>query len=407
MTAKKYHIFVYLCALLFLVVYTFIINRGDFTYDEPYYLTNVDLLNEYGFSRKFIEMLNGPAGPLYGVIHWLLQPLTSMNVKLVRAVNIVFLIGSIICLYKIIKVENEDFALAKALTLLAIPMTFVCAGMALTEMPAMFFLSISLLVFITAYEKKNLLYLCIAGLLMSLAILGRQPYLLYLLAFPVLIYRDLSKINILSIACFLVCALCPPLYIFTIWGGLVPHAGGDVATRELLAPYNLFISMGYSFVITLFLAPTWFMVPQRKYWLLCTVIFVGLITLCYVFDFRLNVMATVSQKILGPGLLLKLYGNTMAAVLISSGLYFLYSTLYRVKTDIRDRRRFFFVFGCLLTLVSSIKITHQFSSRYVFQAAPFFILMFSNYMGFGYKMLVVRSVAILIGIISLLSYFFE
>jgi len=61
--------------------------------------------------------------------------------------------------------------------------------------------------------------------------------------------------------------------------------------------------------------------------------------------------------------------------------------------------------GSFLILLTCIKVTHLFSSLYVLQAAPFFMVILSYHMKFSKMELMLRLAGIVMGIISLISYF--
>ena len=116
-------------------------------HDESAYLENVELLKEHGFSKQFLLEYRGSAGPLFASLHYLLLPFTGMEAPGLYRVNLVFLVLTIFFLTLILKYTISGDELKNSLLLLTIPMIYVCAGLVLTEMPAIFFYRTLLLVY--------------------------------------------------------------------------------------------------------------------------------------------------------------------------------------------------------------------------------------------------------------------
>ncbi len=69
-----------------------------------------------------------------------------------------------------------------------------------------------------------------SAVLLSLAILGRQQYLLLLPLFVVYVFMErIDNRRIWRAFQFLVVAILLPSSLFVIWKGIVPNVGGDVA----------------------------------------------------------------------------------------------------------------------------------------------------------------------------------
>ncbi len=74
-------------ANLFLVVVVIGTDRPPL-YDEPWYLSVVNLVHEKGFSSAFLRSLPGPPGPLHAWVHFCFEPITHLQVPGVRLVNV-------------------------------------------------------------------------------------------------------------------------------------------------------------------------------------------------------------------------------------------------------------------------------------------------------------------------------
>ena len=143
---------------LFILVLTFF-HRQPPLFDEAFFVKNFALYAEHGLSQKFlVEMQDQAPGPLYEIVHFAFKPLTKLNTPGIRLVN-VFLLGlTILVIAKTIGVyTRKTFAasLTEAVALVAVPMVWQVTGMALTEMPTMFFSMLSVLLLLLATRSEE------------------------------------------------------------------------------------------------------------------------------------------------------------------------------------------------------------------------------------------------------------
>jgi hypothetical protein len=75
--------------LAFILIYVIFSSKG-FVYDEPHYLSNLQVIEQYGTGSNFIRKMKGPAGPLYAYVHYLVYPITRGQVIPTRLVNLVW-----------------------------------------------------------------------------------------------------------------------------------------------------------------------------------------------------------------------------------------------------------------------------------------------------------------------------
>ena len=367
----KFNVEIFL--FLLLLGYVIIINNKSFYYDEPYYLDNVRLLNQLGFSKDFLLNMGGPAGPLHAFFFWLFQPLTANNVVLIRLVNPFFLLITIVISRKIYNLINcaapsETWALG----LMFIPMVYVCAGMALTEMPALCMLTFSLY-FLLKSDLKQLDYrIILSGIFLSLAILGRQPYLLIIVPVAIWIWLNTKKDKLLNTFVFIISSVIFPLIAFIIWNGLAPHKGGDLASKDLISIPNLFLGFGYGSLAMLFINRNFFIPLKKSFLIYIFFLIIIIIAICFAIDFGQPLMKTTMQKII-PSFLFSFYEKITASVLALVAIYFITSLLYQIKINITNTKQLLFLVCLGIMLASCANITHQFSSRYVFQASIFMV----------------------------------
>lgn len=403
---SKYDFIIKVSGALLILIYT-IFNRHPVFWDEKYYLSNLEYINRFGIGKEFILNMWGPAGPLYPVVHYLLKPLTGITVPYVRLVNVFFLIIIIIILQKIFNQLEYPSALNKSLNIICIPMIFVCSGMALTEMPAMFFavLSMYFLLKIQIVKRRVYLYSALSGFCLSLAILGRQPYLLLIFPSVIFFLKAKSIKDKFSLFLYFICALCLPYIVFSSWGKLQPLKGSDVNTGSGLAPWYAIMSFGYAALITVLICPNWFYRLKGRN----VIVLVSIFILSVLVNLRMSIikylpMTTFIEEHFTRDIV-SLINIIFPCLILIVSLYFIFSTLVNAWNKKEDLYFLFFTLSTLLLLFSSIKISHQFSSRYVAQSSPFFVLMLSPFIKDNYQKVIGSLIAVAIGFASLNSFF--
>lgn len=387
-----------------LVILQLIFRRAPF-YDEDEYLSNVALLHQYGWGKNYLVHLIGSAGPLFSVVHFIFEPLTNLSAPYVRFVNTGFLVGVTYFTYLTIGLLNFQNRFY-ALFIMAIPMTYVIGGLALTEVPAIFFFSAAIYLVIRSIRLprgvKQGAILVLAGNCMALAILGRQPFLLTLAAFPALFLQVApGKKNIQGLIIFLLSSLALPGYVFSVWHGLVPTIESqlyiDIAKAGTSYRPDFFLLCTFYFAISIWLISPEFLKPpggsrQIFKWIICGII-VGAVNFTYTWIELLPVKPFL-LKILTQGqahVLSVLCGS--AAVVLS--LYFLLCMYNNLRQRRYPKELVFFSAASLLVAAACIKITWGFSSRYAAQAVPLLVLMGS----YTYRNSKYNKVGILLGMI--------
>ncbi|MHA4843857.1 hypothetical protein ACX0G7_06835 [Flavitalea antarctica] len=398
-SSENYHYFIpEKIGFAVIVILAAFMNSQRFVYDEPYYLENVGFLAKHGFGKDFLLLLKGPAGPTHSIVQYIFSPLTQMKFTLIRLVNPLLFLA-------ITWITNKTFRQLGYKSIgwlgMAVPMTAVCIGMALTEIPAVFFLSASLF-FLTkqAIGKINLLWMSLAGLMYSFAIMGRQPMLL-MLPFMILI-NGISLRKLPENILFIVFSLAFPLYCFSVWESLIPVQGALGVKGELILVHFLF-ALGYGLLTMFLIAPAFLKFPFKINILIPTAGFLGCFGLAIATDQQYPILNTLAQKILPPAIH-EYYPHFGFAVVTAAGLYFVAVLLFRLYQHRSDK---IFVFSLLAVgsvLFSSLSIQHQFSSRYVFQAYPFMIILAYPYLRTSNFNLITRILGIAIGVASLITY---
>ena len=401
--------------LIALVVLQIVFQRPAF-FDEDDYLANVALLHQYGFGKQYLVQLAGSAGPLYSMVHFLFEPFTHLRMPYTRWVNSGFLIGTTCIIYFTLRLFNPQQRFY-AMYVMAIPMTYTVGGLALTEMPALFFFSAAIYFLLSSTlhttGKHGLLQSMLAGFCMSFAIIGRQPYLLSLTAIPLLFtWKQRWRSNILSLLLILTFSLALPIYVFAAWKGLVPtiesHLYKDIADAGVFFRPDFFLLCVFYFAISILLiAPRFFRLPHDRQSLLKWSACAAVIFACN-FIFRwiaLLPAQTLMERIFVSAQLKNQVALACGSIVIFSSLYFgvcLYQQLQRLQYR---KEMIFFAAICLVLAVSCGKITTGFSSMYAAQAISPLILLGSFFYRQSKYNLVRIAFGIITGSLSLVSYF--
>ena len=114
-------------------------------YDETFLFDNIALIDQYGLSQEFLRALYQFQGPLYQVLHYAFHGLTDYQAIPMRLLNFVLFLIGLFLLYRTfqeLKIKSPTYF---TLLALSIPACWTFAGMALSETPAIFFATGSML----------------------------------------------------------------------------------------------------------------------------------------------------------------------------------------------------------------------------------------------------------------------
>ena len=373
-----------------------------FLYDEPYFANYIPLLHQYGLTAKFMNSLTGTAGPLYAFVYVVFEPLTQMQPARMRLVNVLLLIMVAGMLAAWLKQQKwSDYGVAGC-SVLVVPMTWVVAGMALSEMSAMVFVTLSLylqLKGLGALEQGRpvLGWFLASAILLGIAVWGRQPYLV-LVGVPVLealLDRRLRMPALIFVG--VVTALAVPLFI--IWKGLVPPSHYDV--QQGISLTHGLVSLGYAGICFLLIAP-------RSRWLPAKVL-IGLVALTVAANASLGafvfypVRSVVDQYL--PSFAVPAYGNVCGSLFLSSGVLFLVLLLRIIWEGRGDLSQVTVNAGLLSVAASPMFIAHQYSSRYTAMSLPYLILAAQPWREWRLKTVITAVLGCGVGFLSLFGYF--
>ncbi len=378
-------------------------SPGHFVYDEPPFVEYVPLLHKYGLSTAFLNSLTGTVGPLYAFVQGAFEPLTGLHPVAMRLVNLGLLAGVAVLLAVWLKHCGSPAWAASAVSVVAIPMAWVMAGMALSEMPALFFVMVSLGLQLMALDaairpRTVFVLLALSGVALGIAVWGRQPYLL-LGGVPVvlaLLERRLRP----AVALFCVIVLGLSLPQFVIWKGLVPPSHQE-RVQQGLAPLNALLSLGYTGLCFFLLAP-------MTRWL-SAIWAAALAAAAIVANATLHLVAIAPLRTAveryAPGGVATAYGELCGSLFLAWGLIFLAWLLRTTWKGRGDLRVVLVNVGLLAVALSPVFIGHQYSSRYTAMSLPYMILAAEPWRRWGIATIATAVAGALIGVISLSGYF--
>jgi hypothetical protein len=406
-------------AFLLLVVLA-VFNPSPFIFDEKLFPPNIDLMEQHGFGEKFLlEMNNQAPGPLYEFVYLPLKPLTELIPWRMRTVNILLFSLIIFLSYTFFRLQNFDSKKSSyyALHLLAIPTLWQVAGLALTEIPAMLFAALWFFIFCEqlkdlSNKRKLFITSLLCGITLALAVLGRTPYLTLLGCGVAIILvgkypaKDLTPMIISAvIQSTIVLAIVLP--VFYIWGGLVPPLQSSV--EGTLKPWHSILAISYLGITGLILNISWFKIQVLNLKFIASLL-IGvflLFVLLNVFDVGVKYAPlSVTVESLLPTPLVEIYILVVSPILACFAAYFLMCCFFRVRENLQNPAFLIATCAALVLAASAAKISHQFSSRYIAQAAPFMLVMFLDRydMNKDNTKWLRLAIGIIIGVVSLNTY---
>ncbi len=404
---QRLELCLYALAALTIMLLILFRSPASFIHDEASFYSNLELMSEIGLTKDFLlTMREQSPGPLYQIVHAALRPITGPQVRSVRLVNAACLIGAILLVAGLVQDRGRERRLVIAGSMLAIPGSWVIGGMALTEAPAMLCVCGGIALLLRTLRRPSTLpvdaaWSAVAGFLLSLAIIGRQPYLILIPAVWILTRRaDRQRLFLLLL--FTLAASVVPVMIFATWGGLVPS---PVASRHSeWNPYFAMLGFGYAGLFTLILAPKWFQLNRSLDFACLAALTLGLGANLWKPTLSYLPMASVARSCLGQSLADGL-SLVFPVLLPVFGFYFLASALRHLRSQGGDRESMFLTLTTLAIVATCAKSSAQFSSRYVVQAAPFLVAMTSGFAIAGMTRLARILLGGALGISSLLSYY--
>ncbi len=385
------------CAFATLVVVV-LTSRRDLVYDEPAYIGLADQLAKRATMLEwYLGNQLGPTGPLHAYLHNTISlGQGHLPAPWFRIVNPLLLLGIVYLIGDLFRINGEpDW---KAWCLMGLPVTWVVAGMALTEIPAMVGLVLGIWATERLRQEENIRPICIASGVLVIGIivmlLGRQTYLA---ALPALAWRAITRRNWMWVGWSCLLGVAPLMVLFYIWGGVVPpllgYVGGGL---EFGHAFSAFCYLG---IFILILAPGMFLkAPLRTF-----VFGVGSIVLNGILFHEQFLPMKSVQSVL-------LEGRTAEYVAMVVNIVFVFigggcvSVLLGGIAEKPATQSSCAALGLLLLCGACAAVVHLFSSRYVGMATPFLILFVRSHIQAGVSLALRMLAGAGLGFAALLSY---
>jgi hypothetical protein len=361
-----------LLIIAFLVLIVLVVmSPHRFVYDEHFFANYITLFHQYGFTSRFMNSLTGTVGPLYAFVQVVFEPLTQLNPVGMRLVNVFLLLMVAAVLAAWTKGKKRSDYWIEGCSVLVVPMTWVLAGLALSEMSALICVTLSLCLLLRGLEslerRKHVLgWFVTSACLLGISVWGRQPYLLLtgILVLVALIERRARMAALVYMG--IVVALAMPLFL--IWGGLVPPSHRFV--QQGISLTHGVISLGYTGICFMLLAPRCKWLPAKVMMglALVTAAVNGWFGACVLFPVRSSVDRFVPSSVVAA------YGTLCGSLMLSFGvvfLAFLFHTIWRNRGDLKQVAIYA---GLLCVAASPVFIAHQYSSRYTAMSLPYLML---------------------------------
>ena len=353
-------------ACLALLVTMIATSPSRLCYDEVVYQhEQVQMVRKAGWRATLTAPNEISVGPLYAAVQLAFSPLTGLQAPAIRWINLVCFAAVLLLIAREAQTPLPVAALAST-TLLAVPFLWPAVGMALTEMPALLFFTIFIFFFLKLIDSgvtssvETLAWSIAAGLCLGVAILGRQTYLAAMPVVLAMMFWVPGKWPVVLICSVTALAACG--WLFLSWGGLAPPAWYH---RHSPAPFSLtngMLSLSYAAAATLFLNPQWMKPRSRAAWIGCCML--GIAFAVFGRDYSNPPAKSLLIRALGDrtGLMI---GFVIGCALAIFGAIWAWNTFATAWQTRKNPRRIFLLLTLVALVLTPIKITHQFSSRYV------------------------------------------
>lgn len=396
-----------LALLAMLVLLTMIwLSSPNPAYDERLFLPNILLFEETGLSKAFLLRMKSQApGPLYQMVHYMGKGITGYQFPQMRFFNFGFFLCTLFAMYAVLKKMKSD-AYLLPLVLFFVPVMWPIAGMALTEMPAMcmallgcYFLTS--IVNETEHTSTTIFKALICGVFLGLSILGRTTFLVF---FPVHLFLMVrfsnNKVRLYLLVSMIVMALIA-IPMFLVWRNLVPP-DLQFVNKSSLQPQYLFLSISYTAMFALIVDLNFVVVSRKTLWIiLASTLLFGIINIFTGF-IEYEILKYIINKIDQP-MIQEVFPRLVPCVFFFISTCFCVNYIPMVWSDLYTHRILFHAIAILLIL-TSLKISHQFSARYASIAIPFLLLGLYPHIKLSVRSYLVWIFTIGLGSISLHSF---
>jgi hypothetical protein len=377
------------------------LSPNELLFDEPHHMAIAEGIKTEGLIKTLKVPPSGSApGPLYSFIHLGLAPLTGLKPLGIRLVNIVIFAGVLVLTAIIAKILQLSNPILTASTLLVVPFVYPAVGMALTDIPALFFFTLFILFFIKLIQNLEasplahiMLLSILSGVSLGLAIIGRQIYICALVGTLVILGKDRKTwIGLVLVVSF---AVISSAWLFLIWGGLTPPGlaiGGISIIHGML-------SFAYLGLATWFICPRWIKIDK-----LTIILSFAISIIIFLSSWHYDPASSLAQKMI-PSWLFSSYARLSGIGLAIVAFIWLYSFLLNAIEERRDKKMLFLYFILIILALTPISISYQFSSKYVVTCITVLVIIISPKLKVYFVTLPRYILGISLGIATLWTYY--
>lgn len=376
--------------------------------DEAQHLANIELIRQYGTGRDFLLRYTCTPGPVYAYVQYFLAPITAGDLARMRLVNIAFLGVSILLMRALVNWFWPEYitkAPAVAFAFMFVPVSYIAAGLALTEFCSITFLLFGLWILTLALDEPNkalkFLWSSLAGLSLGFSIGSRQPFIVVLPMLFMFGYNKNQRPQLAALSVVFIAALIFPLILYSIWGGWVSPFFQEKVAERFWAPEFGLLAFSYASLFMFFISPKWFLtfkIFEKNS--LNIGILASFIAINYVFKF----LEFLPNKALAwefPLWLQNIMANFFGGATAYLAFIFI-KNFYINWHKFRFRRGNAFLYACAFFLLfSCVKNTLMFGSRYLLPATPFLILLAVPSFSENKFIICLRLGAVALGMVSL------
>jgi len=362
---------------LLTLLYIIINSPTKFIADERDFVPNIKLLKQYGWTLTFLNQIKGQSpGPLYQYIYLLVGYIIELTPRNMRLVNFLFLLCDLYLLSLLISYNLKKHHTLVALLLIAVPMMWGLSCTAGTEMPAFFFMFLSLLLLKKALiidNNTSVILALIGGLCAGTAIIGRSPFLMLLPSACLLFLIPNKRMCILL---FLLSSSAFPAIVFYTWNGLVPPDVQSIQSGIQIG--YLMLAIIYFTIITLMIYPQFYTIQKVHYHI--SILLFGLLLIFNIFYFNIKwlpLRGLIGMLHIVPDSMSIMVEYIFPSLALATAYLSVISIVnYLIKIR-RDVWNVFLFTTCLLIMLTTVKSSAHFASKYIMQAYPMFLICIS------------------------------
>jgi len=391
-----------------LVIYVMIQRTGPL-YDEPLHLARALAFNARpSFSSWLINNTSSAPGPVFSLMHYALSlGHGALPVPWVRLPNLL-LLGAILWLAaRHLEQLGHPHARAVGVSSMGVPMVWVLAGLALTEVPSMAGVALAL---VAAFEVgrsdpasrvwRQVILGLIVALGVAIAVGGRQTYLAIVPS--IFLLAASRRATAMQAAIAIGLGLVPAALLFLTWRGLVPP--GVKAIVRLERGYRsefVVLAFGYAGITALLLAPRLFLLHPKK---VAVAVLGAVLVNSLLLRAEMMPLQSVVHRVHSP-LFARVLTWASGQIFAVVGGAFLASVVLEMSDRRTDRIFVAHALGLVLLCFECGAMPFGFSSRYIGMGLPLLVPLMSRYLVFGPWAVARLCLGMALGFASLHSYF--